>query len=84
MERSKSHVGLNEVIVAGGVESMSLAPFYIRNARYGVGTGNNVLVDSNTESQLRSQPIEEYGQSNDGLNGGKLSRTIWYFSRRAG
>ena len=53
--------GLDEVIVAGGVESMSLAPFYIRNARYGVGTGSTVLVDSNTESQVRSQPIEEYG-----------------------
>lgn len=65
--------GLNEVIVAGGVESMSLAPFYIRNARYGVGTGNNVLVDSNTESQLRSQPIEEYGNLTMGLTAENLA-----------
>lgn len=65
--------GLNEVIVAGGVESMSLAPFYIRNARYGVGTGNNVLVDSNTESQLRSQPFEEYGNLTMGLTAENLA-----------
>ncbi|MBM4765144.1 thiolase family protein [Bacillus sp. B15-48] len=65
--------GLNEVIVAGGVESMSLAPFYIRDARYGIGTGNNVLVDSNTESQLRSQPIEEYGNLTMGLTAENLA-----------
>ena len=50
MEHSKLF-GLNDVFIAGGVESMSSAPFYLRNARYGVGTGNTVLVDSNTESQ---------------------------------
>jgi acetyl-CoA C-acetyltransferase len=65
--------GLNEVIIAGGVESMSLAPFYIRNARYGIGTGNNVLVDSNTESQVRSQPIEEYGNLTMGLTAENLA-----------
>ena len=52
---------------------MSLAPFYIRNARYGVGTGNNVLVDSNTESQLRSQPFEEYGKLTMGLTAENLA-----------
>ena len=76
--------GLSEVIVAGGVESMSLAPFYIRNARYGVGTGNTVLVDSNTESQLRSQPIEEYGNLTMGLTAENLAEKYEYFPRRAG
>src|SRR5213076_520684 len=65
--------GLSEVVVAGGVESMSLAPFYIRNARYGVGTGNTELIDSNTESQLRSQPIEEYGNLTMGLTAENLA-----------
>jgi acetyl-CoA C-acetyltransferase len=65
--------GLSEVVVAGGVESMSLAPFYIRNARYGVGTGNSELIDSNTESQLRSQPIEEYGNLTMGLTAENLA-----------
>ncbi len=52
---------------------MSLAPFYIRNARYGVGTGNNVLVDSNTESQSRSQPIEVYGNLTMGFTAENLA-----------
>ena len=65
--------GLSDVMVAGGVESMSLAPFYLRNARYGVGTGNTELLDSNTESQLRSQPIEEYGNLTMGLTAENLA-----------
>lgn len=72
--------GQDEVIVAGGVESMSLAPFYIRNARYGVGTGNTVLVDSNTESQERSQPIEEYGILTMGMTAENLAE-IYKISR---
>jgi acetyl-CoA C-acetyltransferase len=72
--------GLDEVIVAGGVESMSLAPFYIRNARYGVGTGNTELVDSNTESQVRSQPIEKYGNLTMGLTAENLAE-IYGISR---
>ena len=35
--------GLDDVLIAGGVESMSSAPFYLRNARYGVGTGNTLI-----------------------------------------
>ncbi|KAA9022562.1 thiolase family protein [Niallia endozanthoxylica] len=65
--------GLSDVILAGGVESMSLAPFYIRNARYGVGTGNTELVDSNTESQVRSQPVEQYGKLTMGLTAENLA-----------
>ncbi|OLO37117.1 acetyl-CoA acetyltransferase [Alkalihalophilus pseudofirmus] len=53
--------GLSEVIIAGGAESMSTAPYYIRNARYGFGAGNGLILDPNTESQPRSQPQEVYG-----------------------
>jgi len=53
--------GQAEILLAGGVESMSNAIYYLRNARYGYGAGNAVLVDSNTESQLGSQPREIYG-----------------------
>lgn len=59
--------GLNKIVVAGGVESMSTAPYYLRGARYGYGAGNAVLVDPNTESQPRSQPHEEYGNLTMGL-----------------
>lgn len=51
-----------DIVLAGGVESMSTAPYYLRGARFGYTVGNAVLVDSNTESQPRSQPEELYGR----------------------
>jgi acetyl-CoA C-acetyltransferase len=64
-------VGENDVVIAGGTESMSTAVFYIRNARFGLGTGNQVLVDSLTEGQFQSQPNEIYGKFNMGMAGGE-------------
>lgn len=55
-----------DVAIAGGVESMSNAPFYLPNARWGVGTGTSELRDSLTEAQFRSQPIDIYGRFNMG------------------
>jgi acetyl-CoA C-acetyltransferase len=54
--------GYAGVILAGGVESMSTAPFYLRNARFGVGSGNQTFLDPNVESQPRSQPQDIYGK----------------------
>lgn len=49
--------GQAEIVVAGGTESMSNAPMYLRNSRFG---GDNAkLVDSNTEAG--QQPHEQYG-----------------------
>jgi acetyl-CoA C-acetyltransferase len=59
--------GLADIVVAGGTESMSNAPYYLRGARFGYGAGNATLVDSNTESQPRSQPHEVYGDLTMGL-----------------
>lgn len=56
-----------EVIVVGGVESMSTAPYYLRNARYGYNAGNGELVDPNTESQPKSQPEDIYGHFTMGM-----------------
>lgn len=50
-----------DVVVAGGVESMSTAQYYLRGARYGYKIGNATLVDPNTESQPKSQPEDRYG-----------------------
>ena len=50
--------GYSNVILAGGTESMSTAHFYMRGARFGVGSGNTVLLDSNVESQPKSQPAD--------------------------
>jgi len=49
--------GQAEIVIAGGTESMSNAPIYLRNSRFG---GDNAkLVDSNTEAG--QQPQEIYG-----------------------
>ena len=36
--------GVNDVVVAGGVESMSQAPFYTVDSRFGVGGGAGILL----------------------------------------
>lgn len=60
-------VGLSDIIIAGGVESMSTAPYYLRNARYGYDVGNAQLLDPNVASQPGSQPacynIQTMGQT---------------------
>ncbi|MDR2089306.1 MAG: acetyl-CoA C-acetyltransferase [Clostridiales Family XIII bacterium] len=59
--------GQCEVVLAGGTESMSTAPFYMRGARFGLGTGNALLLDSLVEVQPQSQPQEIYGRFNMGM-----------------
>jgi len=56
-----------DCIVAGGTESLSNAIFYLRNARYGLGVGNTVLVDSVPEGQVNSQPVSIYGNFSMGI-----------------
>ena len=68
--------GINDVVLAGGTESMSNAVFYIRNARWGVGTGNTDLVDALTEGQFRSQPQEMYGKYNMGATAENIALTL--------
>lgn len=53
--------GRAEVVVAGGTESLSRAPYYLKNARYGYGAGDGVLVDSLTEAGPGGQPVSIYG-----------------------
>ncbi|NVK50118.1 MAG: acetyl-CoA C-acetyltransferase, partial [Cyclobacteriaceae bacterium] len=38
-------LGINDVVVAGGMESMSNVPFYVPKARFGYKYGNAELVD---------------------------------------
>ncbi|MDT3701021.1 MAG: thiolase family protein [Thermincola sp.] len=54
--------GRSEVVVAGGTESLSQAPYYLRNARYGYKAGDAVLVDSLTEAGPGGQPASIYGK----------------------
>jgi acetyl-CoA C-acetyltransferase len=46
---------------------MSTAPYYFRQARFGYRSGNGEILDSNTESQPKSQPVEKYGRITIGL-----------------
>ena len=66
-------LGLSDVVVAGGAESMSTAPYYLRHARFGYRAGNGVLLDPNTESQPCSQPQEKYGNLTMGLTAENLA-----------
>lgn len=59
--------GENDVVLVGGTESMSNAPFYLPNARWGVGTGSTQLKDSLTEAQAGHQPKDIYGVFNMGM-----------------
>jgi len=66
--------GCAEVVVSGGTEVLSRAPFYLRNARYGYGNGNGVLVDSLTEAGPGAQPIDKYGHLPMGLTAENVAR----------
>ena len=68
--------GLNDVVIAGGTESMSNAVFYLRGARWGLGTGNTELVDALTEGQFRSQPQEMYGRYNMGATAENIAQEL--------
>ncbi|KJR48304.1 3-ketoacyl-CoA thiolase [Desulfosporosinus sp. I2] len=65
--------GTSEMIMAGGAESMSTAPYYLRNARYGFRMGNAEILDSNTESQPRCQPEDRYGRLTMGMTAENLA-----------
>ena len=65
--------GLGDVIIAGGAESMSTAPYYMRNIRFGLKSGNGQLLDPNTESQPGSQPVEDYGMLTMGMTAENLA-----------
>ncbi len=38
--------GDNDIVLAGGTENMSLAPYVLKNSRFGKRMGNDVMVDS--------------------------------------
>ncbi len=68
--------GISDVVIAGGTESMSNAVFYVRNARWGVGTGTTQFVDALTEGQFMSQPQETYGSYNMGATAENVAELL--------
>lgn len=59
--------GQNDVVLAGGVESMTNAHYYVSNMRWGLKAGNTEFKDSLTEAQFCSQPNDIYGRFNMGM-----------------
>src|SRR5437764_7397826 len=58
-----------EVAVAGGMESMSLAPYLVPKARFGARMGNVEMVDSMVHDGLWSTFLEQHmGESSDDVN----------------
>lgn len=65
--------GIGHAYIVGGVESMSAAPYYIRNGRYGFLSGNAEILDPNKESQPGSQPEDKYGRLVMGMTAENLA-----------
>ncbi len=45
-------LGQNDVVLAGGMENMSMIPYYLLKARYGFKYGNGELIDGLTYDGL--------------------------------
>jgi acetyl-CoA C-acetyltransferase len=71
-------VGTAEVVVAGGMESMSNAPYYLPQARKGYRMGNNVVVDGMVKDGL----WDPYGDSHMGMCGEKCAQ-VYKIDRKA-
>jgi acetyl-CoA C-acetyltransferase len=58
-----------DVVVAGGMESMSEAPYLVPKARFGARMGNSEMVDSMVHDGLWSTFLKEHmGESSDDVN----------------
>lgn len=72
--------GYGDAFLVGGVESMSTAPYYVNNARFGFLSGSAEFRDPNRSSQPGSQPIEKYGHLTMGETAENL-REMYNISR---
>lgn len=66
--------GNADIILCGGAESMSTAPYYVNGVRFGVRAGNIQLKDPNVASQPGSQPVEIYGDLKMGETAENIAR----------
>jgi acetyl-CoA C-acetyltransferase len=71
-------LGCSHVVVAGGMESMSLAPYLLPQARAGYRMGNGVLVDSMIQDGL----WDVYGDKHMGVYGDQCAAK-YQFSKQA-
>ena len=71
-------LGYSHVVVAGGMENMSLAPYLLPQARQGYRMGNGVLVDSMIQDGL----WDVYGDRHMGMYGDQCAAK-YQFTRQA-
>jgi acetyl-CoA C-acetyltransferase len=71
-------LGYSHVVVAGGMESMSLAPYLLPQARQGYRMGNGELVDS----MIRDGLWDVYGERHMGTYGDRCA-TKYGFTKQA-
>lgn len=69
-------LGTNEIVVAGGMESMSNAPYYLPNERWGAKMGNKEVIDGIIKDGL----WDPYGNKHMGSCGETCARE-YQFSR---
>ncbi len=69
-----------DIVLCGGTESMSTAPYYVNDVRFGAKAGNILLKDPNTASQTGSQPFKDYGEITMGLTADNIAEK-YQFSR---
>jgi acetyl-CoA C-acetyltransferase len=63
-------LGINDIVVAGGMESMSNIPYYIPRARWGYKYGNGQLIDGLEKDGL----LDAYGQQAMGIYADETAR----------
>ena len=70
-------LGINDVVLAGGMESMSNAPYYLTNNRWGARYGNGELIDAIVRDGLQD-PYKGYMMG----NAGEVCAEKYQFSRQ--
>lgn len=65
--------GNAEIVVAGGAESMTRAPYYFAEARFGFRSGHVQLLDPFVRNSERAAPPEKFGAMNMGLTAENLA-----------
>lgn len=70
-------LGDNDIVVAGGMESMSNAPYYLTNNRWGARYGNGELIDAIVRDGLQD-PYKGYMMG----NAGEVCAEKYQFSRQ--
>jgi acetyl-CoA C-acetyltransferase len=63
-------LGLTDIVVTGGMESMSNAPYYVPRARWGYKYGNGQLIDGLEKDGL----LDAYGQQAMGIYADETAR----------